>query len=53
MPPERAGEIIVQGIEKREARIFVGKDAKALAILERFAPVKNWSMVERVIPKPQ
>lgn len=52
MPPERAGEIIVQGIERREARIFVGKDAKALAFLERLAPVKHWSMVERVIPKP-
>lgn len=53
MPPERAGEIIVRGIERREARIFVGKDAKALAILERLAPVKHWSMVERVLPKPQ
>ncbi|MGA8034367.1 MAG: SDR family NAD(P)-dependent oxidoreductase [Candidatus Acidiferrales bacterium] len=52
MPPDRAGEIIVQGIEKREARIFVGSDAKALAFLERLAPVKHWSMVERVIPKP-
>jgi NAD(P)-dependent dehydrogenase (short-subunit alcohol dehydrogenase family) len=52
MPPERAGEIIVQGIERREERIFVGRDAKALAILERLAPVKHWSMVERVIPKP-
>jgi NAD(P)-dependent dehydrogenase (short-subunit alcohol dehydrogenase family) len=53
MPPERAGEIIVQGIENREARIFVGKDAKALAVIERLAPVKNWSIVERVLPKPQ
>jgi NAD(P)-dependent dehydrogenase (short-subunit alcohol dehydrogenase family) len=52
MPPERAGEIIVQGIERREERIFVGKDAKALAVIERLAPVKNWSIVERVLPKP-
>jgi len=53
MPPDKAGEMIVQGIEKREARIFVGSDAKALAFLERIAPVKHWSMVERVLPKPQ
>jgi NAD(P)-dependent dehydrogenase (short-subunit alcohol dehydrogenase family) len=52
MPPERAGEIIVQGIERREERIFVGKDAKALAVIERLAPVKAWSIVERVLPKP-
>ncbi len=52
MPPERAGEIIVQGIERRAERIFVGKDAKALAVIERLAPVKNWSIVERVLPRP-
>ncbi len=52
MPPATAGEIIVQGIERRSARVLVGNDAKFLALLERLAPVSYWKIFARFIPKP-
>jgi NAD(P)-dependent dehydrogenase (short-subunit alcohol dehydrogenase family) len=51
MPPATAGEIIVQGIERRSARVLVGNDAKFLALLERLAPVSYWKIFSRFIPK--
>jgi NAD(P)-dependent dehydrogenase (short-subunit alcohol dehydrogenase family) len=39
MPPEKAGEIIVSGIERRFSRILVGSDAKLLSTIQRLAPV--------------
>jgi NAD(P)-dependent dehydrogenase (short-subunit alcohol dehydrogenase family) len=51
MPPAAAGEIIVQGIERRSARVLVGNDAKFLALLERLAPVAYWKMFMRLLPK--
>ena len=41
------GEIIVRGIEKRQARILVGSDAKAVSILERIAPVSYWRYLKK------
>jgi len=51
MPPATAGEIIVQGIERRSARVLVGNDAKFLALLERLAPVSYWKIFMRFLPK--
>jgi NADP-dependent 3-hydroxy acid dehydrogenase YdfG len=51
MAPERAGEIIVRGIEKRQARILVGSDAKAAAFLERLAPVGYWNLLKKAIKR--
>ena len=51
MPPEEAGEIIVRGIEKRQARILVGSDAKAAALLERLAPVGYWNLLKKAIKR--
>jgi NAD(P)-dependent dehydrogenase (short-subunit alcohol dehydrogenase family) len=48
MPPEKAGEIIVRGIEARKARILVGGDAKFVALLERLAPVGYWNILRKV-----
>lgn len=45
MPPEKAGEIIVRGIEQRKSRVLVGGDAVALATLARLAPVSYWKLV--------
>lgn len=47
LPPETAGEIIVRGIEKREARILVGSDAKFVSVLERIAPVGYWKFLRK------
>jgi NADP-dependent 3-hydroxy acid dehydrogenase YdfG len=51
MPPERAGEIIVRGIEKRQARILVGSDAKAAAFLERLSPVGYWNLLKKAVKR--
>jgi NAD(P)-dependent dehydrogenase (short-subunit alcohol dehydrogenase family) len=50
MPPATAGEIIVQGIERRSPRVLVGNDAKFLALLERLAPISYWKIFSRLIP---
>jgi NADP-dependent 3-hydroxy acid dehydrogenase YdfG len=51
MPPGQAGEIIAHGIEKRRARILVGGDAKAAALLERLAPVGYWNLLKKAIKR--
>jgi hypothetical protein len=45
MPPQRAGEIIVEGIERDAARILVGNDAKIVSVLERIMPVNYWRLL--------
>jgi short-subunit dehydrogenase len=50
MPPTRAAEIIVTGIERDRARVLVGMDAKLVSILERLFPVDYWRLVKRAIP---
>jgi NAD(P)-dependent dehydrogenase (short-subunit alcohol dehydrogenase family) len=47
MPPEQAGEMIVRGIERRQARILVGNDAKFVALLERLSPVHYWKLLRK------
>ncbi|QOY92657.1 SDR family NAD(P)-dependent oxidoreductase [Massilia sp. UMI-21] len=47
MAPEQAGEIIVRGIERRQARILVGRDARFVALLERLSPVHYWKLLKK------
>ena len=47
MPPEVAGETIVRGIERRESRILVGSDAKAISVIARLLPVRYWKVMAR------
>ena len=49
LPPTTAAEIIVRGIEKRRARILVGRDAVFIALIERLFPVRYWSVLGRGI----
>lgn len=49
MPPARAGELIVRGIEKRKPRIMVGGDASLVALLERLSPVHYWTLLKKAI----
>jgi NAD(P)-dependent dehydrogenase (short-subunit alcohol dehydrogenase family) len=47
MPPERAGEIIVSGMERRRPRVIVGNDARTASLIERLAPVSYWKHLAR------
>ncbi|MDB5395510.1 MAG: ephD [Rhodospirillales bacterium] len=47
MPPERAGEIIAQGVERRRPRILIGSDARFAALIERLFPVSYWKAIGR------
>lgn len=47
MPPEKAGEIIVSGVEAEKARVLVGGDARFMAMLERLMPVSYWNILGR------
>jgi NAD(P)-dependent dehydrogenase (short-subunit alcohol dehydrogenase family) len=49
MPPERAGEIIVAGVEKERPRVLVGGDARFMALVERMAPVGYWKFLGRAL----
>jgi NAD(P)-dependent dehydrogenase (short-subunit alcohol dehydrogenase family) len=49
MPPEKAGEIIVGGVEKERPRVLVGGDARFMAIVERMAPVGYWKFLGRAL----
>lgn len=45
MAPERAGEIIVRGIEQRARRIVIGSDARVLDVLQRIFPASYWRLL--------
>jgi len=45
LPPETAGEIIVKGVERRQARVLVGSDAKVISVMERVAPVSSGTIL--------
>jgi NAD(P)-dependent dehydrogenase (short-subunit alcohol dehydrogenase family) len=49
MPPARAAEIIVRGVERRKLRVLVGWDAVALSLLTRLMPVRYWALLRRWI----
>jgi short-subunit dehydrogenase len=47
MPAETAADIILKGVERRQARVLVGNDAVAASWLERVAPVSYWRIISR------
>jgi NAD(P)-dependent dehydrogenase (short-subunit alcohol dehydrogenase family) len=49
MPPEKAGELIVRAVLRRQVRVIIGADAKFLALLERLMPVHYWSVLRRMM----
>jgi NAD(P)-dependent dehydrogenase (short-subunit alcohol dehydrogenase family) len=52
MPPAQAGEIIIKAVERRAARVLVGRDAKMMALLERLAPVSYWNILGPLLRRP-
>lgn len=47
LPPEFAGETIVSGIERRQARVLIGSDAKVISLVSRLLPVSYWKFFGR------
>jgi short-subunit dehydrogenase len=49
LPPERAADIIVTGVERNRRRILVGNDAKRVALLTRWLPLSmiEWGILRR------
>lgn len=47
MPPARAAEIILRGVERRKPRVFVGRDAHTLMWMERLFPTRYWNIIKR------
>ena len=45
LPPAVAGETIVRGIERRQARVLVGSDARVASLIERLVPVAYWRLI--------
>lgn len=45
LPAEVAGETIVRGIERRQARVLVGTDAKVTSVIARLLPVSYWKVL--------
>ena len=45
--PETAAEVIARGIERREPRVLIGKDARQIAILARLFPVGYWPKIQK------
>ena len=51
LPAEDAAARIVRGIERREPRVLVGKDAVRAAWVQRLFPVGYWKLVARDIAR--
>lgn len=51
LPPEQAAARILLGIERREPRVLVGRDAVQAAFLQRLFPVRYWALMARGIAR--
>ena len=49
LSPEKAAEQIMRGIERRAWRVIVGNDAKAVALIQRVAPVGYWKILASIM----
>jgi NAD(P)-dependent dehydrogenase (short-subunit alcohol dehydrogenase family) len=51
LPAAVAGETIVRGVERRQARVLVGADARAVSLLARLFPVRYWALLARQVSR--
>jgi len=47
LDPMVAAERIVRGIELREKRVLVGRDAQRIALVQRLFPIEYWRVLYR------
>ena len=48
LSPEAAADAIVRGIERRAARILIGRDARNAALIQRLMPAGYWATIVRL-----
>jgi len=53
LDPQDAAERIVRGIERREKRVLVGRDAQRAALIQRLFPVDYWRVLQRFQARKQ
>ncbi|WP_164084769.1 SDR family NAD(P)-dependent oxidoreductase [Alteromonas flava] len=53
LAPEKAAQIILDGMQRGRAEILVGTDAKIIRWLARLFPRHYWPMVEKLMPSGQ
>jgi NAD(P)-dependent dehydrogenase (short-subunit alcohol dehydrogenase family) len=51
--PEAAATRILKGVEKREPRILIGRDARAIDIVQRLRPASYWKMMAKRASAPE
>ena len=51
--PEAAAARILKGVEKRERRILIGSDARAIDIVQRLRPASYWKMMAKRASAPE
>ncbi len=47
VPPEEAAETILRGVEKKQGRVLIGSDARALDVLQRLRPATYWKTLAK------
>ena len=50
--PDAAAARILQGVERREPRILVGRDARQIDVLQRLRPATYWKTLARRMQEP-
>jgi short-subunit dehydrogenase len=50
--PEAAAARILTGVEKREPRILIGRDARQIDIVQRLRPATYWKMMSKRASRP-
>jgi short-subunit dehydrogenase len=51
--PEGAAARIVEGVERHESRILIGRDARQIDLLQRLRPATYWKALARRMHEPQ
>jgi NAD(P)-dependent dehydrogenase (short-subunit alcohol dehydrogenase family) len=50
--PDQAAERILQGVERREPRILIGRDARQIDIVQRLKPATYWKTLQKRVKEP-
>jgi len=51
--PEAAAARILKGVEKREARILIGRDARQVDVVQRLLPATYWKLMSKRARAPE